>query len=116
MAGPTAFECGPSGPAVVGPIFRTELPKSAPGAPYFAQILTYPFGLSAYMAGQSDYIIGRFGYTVGQSARKAGWSAYQTGQSNAKYTERNINYHSSSLRRPIKKFRYTPRHPSTIIR
>jgi hypothetical protein len=89
---------GLSGPPTTGPIFQTELPKSAPGPPHFAKTLTDSFEPFAYMVGHSEYITGRSSYTVGHSAHTARRSAYQTGQSDTEYTKRNINYHSSSLR------------------
>jgi hypothetical protein len=94
-ARPSAPECGLFGPAATGPVFRTELPKSAPWPPYFAQTLTDPFGPSAHMVQQSEYITGRSGYTIRQSAHTAGRS--DTRHSDTEYMERNVNYHSSSL-------------------
>jgi hypothetical protein len=49
------------------------------------------------MAGQSKYITGMYGYMAGQSVYTPELYTYQTGQFGAEYTERNINYHSSSL-------------------
>jgi hypothetical protein len=48
MAGPSARERGPSGPAVAGPVFRIELPRSAPESPRTVQALNDPFRPSAY--------------------------------------------------------------------
>jgi hypothetical protein len=96
-ARPPAPECGLSGPAVVGPVFQTKLPKSALGPPHFTQTLIDYFRPSTYMVGQSEYITGLYGYMTEQSANTARLYTYQTRQSSAEYTKRNINYHSSSL-------------------
>ena len=43
MSGPSARDCGPSGPAAVDPIFRSELSRPAPKPPHTVQTLDNPF-------------------------------------------------------------------------
>jgi hypothetical protein len=87
MSGPSARERGPSGPAAADPIFRSELPRSAPKPPHTVQTLDNPFGPSAYDARQSEYNVGRSGHIAGQSTHGAGRSAYLTGRSGTKFFE-----------------------------
>jgi hypothetical protein len=71
----------------VDPIFRSELPRSAPKPPHTVQTLDNPFGPSAYDARQSEYNVGRSGHIAGQSVHGAGRSAYLTGRSGTKFFE-----------------------------
>jgi hypothetical protein len=54
MSGPSARERGPSGPAMVGPIFN-ELSRYASEPPHVAQALNHPDRRSAYDHGRSAY-------------------------------------------------------------
>jgi hypothetical protein len=54
MSGPSARDCGPSGPATAGPIFN-ELPRHAPEPPPMAQNLSYPIRPSVYNNGRSAH-------------------------------------------------------------
>jgi hypothetical protein len=85
MSGPSARECGPSGPATADPIFRSELPRPAPKPPHAVQTLDNPFGPSAYGARQSEYNVGRSGHMAGQSAHGARRSAYLIGRSGTEF-------------------------------
>jgi hypothetical protein len=67
MPGPSARERGPSGPAMVGPIFN-ELPTHVPEPHRFAQNSNYLVGSSAYHDGRSAYNHGRSEPMSGQSA------------------------------------------------
>jgi hypothetical protein len=67
MLGPSARECGLSGPTTAGPIFN-ELPRHVPEPPHMAHNLNYPVGPSAYNDGRSAYNHGRSGHMSGQSA------------------------------------------------
>jgi hypothetical protein len=87
MSGPSARERGPSGPATVDPIFRSELSRPAPKPPLVVQTLDNPFGPSVYDARQSEYNVGRFDHMAGQSAHEAGRSAYLTGRSDTEFFE-----------------------------
>jgi hypothetical protein len=85
MFGSSAHERGPSGPAMVDPIFRNELPRPTPEPPRTAQTLNYPVGPFAFSDGQSAYNNGRSAHMVGQSAHTAGRSAYLTGRSSTEF-------------------------------
>jgi hypothetical protein len=58
VSGPSARERGPSMPAAVDPIFRSELPRPAPKPPHTVQTLDNPFRPFAYDARQSKYNVG----------------------------------------------------------
>jgi hypothetical protein len=73
MTRPSACECGPSGPAMAGPIFN-ELPRYASEPPHVTQALNHPDRPSAY-----DH--GRSAPPTGRSAQPTGRSAYPTGRS-----------------------------------
>jgi hypothetical protein len=83
MSGPSALERGPSGPAAVDPIFRSELPIPAPKPPHAVQTLDNPFGSPAYGSRQSEYNVGRSGHMAGQSAH----GVYLTGRSGTEFFE-----------------------------
>jgi hypothetical protein len=85
MSGPSVRGRGPSGPAVVDPIFRSELSRPAPKPPHVVQTLDNPFGPSAYGARQSEYNVGRSGHMAIQSAHGVGRSAYLTGRSGTEF-------------------------------
>jgi hypothetical protein len=57
MSGPSARECGPSGPAMTRPIFRNELPRprDALEPPHTVQTQNHLVGPSTYCDGQSTY-------------------------------------------------------------
>jgi hypothetical protein len=59
MVGPSTRERGPSGPATSGPIFRTELPRSAFELPRSVQTLNEQFRPLAHSAGQSAHVAER---------------------------------------------------------
>jgi hypothetical protein len=101
MSWPSTRERGPSGPAVVGPIFN-ELPRHAPEPPHTAQTLNYPVGPSAYNDRRSAYYNGRFGHMVGQSAHTVGRSAYLTGRFDTYFFDEDcyLNSHPSQLNFP----------------
>jgi hypothetical protein len=87
MSGLSARERGPSGPAATGPIFRSELPRTAPKLPHTMQTLDNPFGPSVYGARQSEYNARRSGHMAGQPAHVTGRSAYLTGRSGTEFFE-----------------------------
>jgi hypothetical protein len=85
MSGPSARERGPSGPAAVDPIFRSELPRPAPKLPHVVQTLDNPFEPSTYGARQSEYNVGRSGHMTGQTMHGAERSAYLIGRSGKEF-------------------------------
>jgi hypothetical protein len=92
--GPSTHEHGPSVPATVGLVFRTEPPKFAPGPPYFVQTLTDTYRPFAYTLGQSAY-------TIGQPVRYAGLS-------DTEYTLHDVSFHHPSIHPPQPSFPLLP--------
>jgi hypothetical protein len=101
ISGPSAREHGPSGLAMVGPIFN-ELPKYVSEPPHATQSLNYPVGPSAYSDGRSAYDHGRSGHMAGQFAHTVGRSAYLTGRSSTWLVEEDcyLNPHPSQQHFP----------------